>query len=148
MAKFYYELRKNNNSSSKSAGRYFAYAKTLETMDNRKMANHIAEHGSVYTPDVIYGVLEKYRNCVVEMLLQSRRVKINGLGTFFATLTNAGNGADTPKKFSPVKNIKALHIRFLPEQEHEISLASTEFIKKAEFVNIADLARPEDEEQP
>ena len=39
MAKFYYELRKNNNSSSKSAGRYFAYAKTLETMDNRKMAN-------------------------------------------------------------------------------------------------------------
>ncbi len=82
MAKFYYELRKNNNSSSKSAGLYFAYAKTLETMDNRKMANHIAEHGSVYTPDVIYGVLEKYRNCVVEMLLQSRRVKINGLGTF------------------------------------------------------------------
>ena len=52
------------------------------TMDNRKMANDIAEHGSVYTPDVIYGVLEKYRNCVVEILLQSRRVKINGLGTF------------------------------------------------------------------
>ncbi len=146
MAKFYYELRKNNNSSSKSAGLYFAYAKTLETMDNRKMANHIAEHGSVYTPDVIYGVLEKYRNCVVEMLLQSRRVKINGLGTFFATLTNAG-GAESAKKFSPVKNIKGLHIRFLPEQEHEISLASTEFIKKA-FVNIADLARPDDEEQP
>ena len=82
MARFFYELRKNNNSSSKSAGKFFAFSKSVETMDNRKMSKHIAEHGSVYTPDVIYGVLEKYRNCVVEMLLQSRRVKINGLGTF------------------------------------------------------------------
>ena len=61
MARFFYELRKNNNSSSKSAGKFFAFSKSVETMDNRKMSKHIAEHGSVYTPDVIYGVLEKYR---------------------------------------------------------------------------------------
>ena len=148
MARFFYELRKNNNSSSKSAGKFFAFSKSVEveTMDNRKMSKHIAEHGSVYTPDVIYGVLEKYRSCIVEMLLQSKKVYIDGLGTFYTTLTNAGGGSESYKKFSPQKNISGVHIRFLPEQKQDESLASTEFIKKAEFVNIADLANPEPEE--
>ena len=146
MARFFYELRKNNNSSSKSAGKFFAFSKSVETLDNRKMSKHIAEHGSVYTPDVIYGVLEKYRSCIVEMLLQSKKVYIDGLGTFYTTLTNAGGGAESYKKFSPQKNISGVHIRFLPEQKQDESLASTEFIKKAEFVNIADLANPEPEE--
>ena len=138
MARFFYELRKNNNSSSKSAGKFFAFSKSVE--------KHIAEHGSVYTPDVIYGVLEKYRSCIVEMLLQSKKVYIDGLGTFYTTLTNAGGGSESYKKFSPQKNISGVHIRFLPEQKQDESLASTEFIKKAEFVNIADLANPEPEE--
>ena len=52
------------------------------------MAKHISEHGSVYTQDVVFGVLEKFRSCLVEMLLESKRVKIDGLGTFFTTLEN------------------------------------------------------------
>jgi hypothetical protein len=80
------------------------------------------------------------------MLLQSKKVYIDGLGTFYTTLTNAGGGSETYKKFSPQKNISGVHIRFLPEQKQDESLASTEFIKKAEFVNIADLANPEPEE--
>ena len=33
-------------------------------------------------------------------------------------------------------NLKALHIRFLPEQEQEMNISSREFFKKAEFINI------------
>ena len=33
-------------------------------------------------------------------------------------------------------NLKALHIRFLPEQEQEMNVSSREFFKKAEFINI------------
>ena len=138
MAKFLYQLRKNKSSNPKVAGLYFAYAKSVETLNNRKMANHIAEHGSVYTPDVIYGVLEKYKSCIIEMLLNSKKVKIDGLGTFFTTIE--GTGAESVAKFDVKKNIKAVHIRFLPEQEHEISLASTEFIKRIEFTNSRKLA--------
>lgn len=35
----------------------------------------------------------------------------------------------------PQRNLKALHIRFLPDQVAETNISSREFIKKAEFVN-------------
>ena len=79
MAKIFYELRQNKNNLSKIFGKWFAHSKTVETLNTRKLAQHISEHGSIYTPDVVYGVLEKFRSCLIEMLLDSKRVKIDGL---------------------------------------------------------------------
>jgi predicted histone-like DNA-binding protein len=135
MAKIFYLLKQNNTKNSKINGKWFARSKTTETLNTRKMANHIAEHGSIYTPDVVFGVLEKFRSCLLEMLLNSKRVKIDGLGIFFTTLENEPGGALKKEDFSPSKNLKALHIRFLPDQEAETNISSREFIKKAEFVN-------------
>lgn len=136
MAKIFYELRQNKNSLSKIFGKWFAHSKTVETLNTRKLAQHISEHGSIYTPDVVYGVLEKFRSCLIEMLLDSKRVKIDGLGTFFTTIENEKGGAVSEEKFSVNTNLKALHIRFLPEQEQEMNISSREFFKKAEFINI------------
>ena len=135
MAKIFYLLKQNQAKNSKINGRWFAHGKTIETLNTRKMANHISEHGSIYTPDVVFGVLEKFRSCLLEMLLQSKRVKIDGLGIFFTTLENEKGGALKKEDFSPQKNLKALHIRFLPDQAAETNISSREFIKKAEFVN-------------
>ena len=139
MAKIFYELRQNKNSLSKIFGKWFAHSKTIEVLNTRKMAQHISEHGSIFTPDVVYGVLEKFRSCLIEMLLDSKRVKIDGLGTFFTTLENEKGGAVSVDKFSVSSNLKALHIRFLPEQEQEMNISSREFFKKAEFINIDSL---------
>jgi predicted histone-like DNA-binding protein len=139
MAKIFYELRQNKNSLSKIFGKWFAHSKSVETLNTRKLAQHISEHGSIYTPDVVYGVLEKFRSCLIEMLLDSKRVKIEGLGTFFTTLENEKGGAVSVDKFSVSSNLKALHIRFLPEQEQEMNISSREFFKKAEFINIDSL---------
>ena len=136
MAKIFYELRQNKNSLSKIFGKWFAHSKTIEVLNTRKMAQHISEHGSIFTPDVVYGVLEKFRSCLIEMLLDSKRVKIDGLGTFFTTIENEKGGAISEEKFSVNTNLKALHIRFLPEQEQEMNISSREFFKKAEFINI------------
>ena len=124
MAKIFYELRQNKNSLSKIFGKWFAHSKTIEVLNTRKMAQHISEHGSIFTPDVVYGVLEKFRSCLIEMLLDSKRVKIDGLGTFFTTIENEKGGAISADKFSVSSNLKALHIRFLPEQEHDSSTGS------------------------
>ena len=139
MAKIFYELRQNKNNLSKIFGKWFAHSKTVETLNTRKLAQHISEHGSIYTPDVVYGVLEKFRSCLIEMLLDSKRVKIDGLGTFFTTIENEKGGAISADKFSVSSNLKALHIRFLPEQEQEMNISSREFFKKAEFINIDSL---------
>ena len=135
MSKIFYLLKQNNIKNSPVMGKWFAKAKSVETLNTRKLANHIAEHGSVYTPDVVFGVLEKFRSCLLEMLLNSKRVKIDGLGIFFTTLENEKGGAAKKEDFMPQRNLKALHIRFLPDQVAETNISSREFIKKAEFVN-------------
>ena len=146
MAKILYEVKKNQNSHSVAFGKWYAQIKSLETLNTRKLAQHISEHGSIYTPDVVYGVLEKFRSCLVEMLLNSKKVKIEGLGTFYCTLENQKNGALKKEDFNVNKHLKALHIRFLPEQTTEENISSREFLKQAEFINIDSLLPKEDEE--
>ena len=70
------------------------------------------------------------------MLLESKKVKIEGLGTFYCTVENTKGGAAKKEDFNVNKHLKALHIRFLPEQEAEQNISSREFLKKAEFINI------------
>ena len=146
MAKILYEVKQNQNSYSQAYGKWYAQIKSLETLNTRRLAQHISEHGSIYTPDVVYGVLEKFRSCLVEMLLESKKVKIAGLGTFYCTLENQKNGAAKKEDFSVNKHLKALHIRFLPEQTTEENISSREFLKKAEFINIDQLMKSDETE--
>ena len=146
MAKILYEVKQNQNQYNAGYGQWYAKVKALETLNTRKLAQHISEHGSIYTPDVVYGVLEKFRSCLVEMLLESKKVKIEGLGIFYTTLENQKRGSDKKEEYNPNKHMKALHIRFLPEQTTEENISSREFIKKAEFVNVDSLLKAEETE--
>ena len=148
MAKILYEVKQNQIDRSAAYGKWFAYVKSLETLNTRKLAKHISEHGSVYTHDVVFGVLEKFRSCLLEMLLDSKKVKIDGLGTFFTTIENQKGGSATKEKFNVNTHLKALHIRFLPEQEQEMNISSREFLKQAEFINVESLLKKDDEDEP
>ena len=145
MAKIIYEVYQNQNEHSRAFGKFYARVKYLESMNTRRLSNHIAEHGSIYTPDVVYGVMEKFRSCLIEMLLESKRVKIEGLGTFYATIECSKGGAVSKDKFNVQKNIEGLHIRFLPEQEQETNISSRQFLKQAEFVNVDSLLKEKEE---
>ena len=144
MAKIIYEVYQNKNEHSAAHGKYYARVKYLESLNTRKLATHISEHGSIYTPDVVYGVLEKFRSCLIEMLLNSKKVKIEGLGTFYTTLECNKGGAVSKDKFNVNSHIKGLHIRFLPEQEQENNISSRQFLKQAEFINVESLLKSED----
>ena len=146
MAKIIYEVYQNQNSKNAAYGKHYARVKYLECLNTRKLSNHIAEHGSVYTPDVVYGVMEKFRSCLIEMLLQSKKVKIDGLGTFYATIECRKGGAVSKDKFSVQKDIEGLHIRFLPEQEQENNISSRQFMKQAEFINVDSLVKSDEDE--
>ena len=144
MAKIIYEVYQNQNSYSQAFGKWYGRVKNLESLNTRKLATHISEHGSIYTPDVVYGVLEKFRSCLIEMLLNSKKVKIEGLGTFYTTLECNKGGAMSKDKFNVSSHIKGLHIRFLPEQEQENNISSRQFLKQAEFINVESLLKSED----
>ncbi len=80
------------------------------------------------------------------MLLESKKVKVAGLGTFYLTCECVKGGANSEAEFNVKEHLNALHIRFLPDQAQEDNLSSREFIKKAEFVNIKSLLSGEDDE--
>ncbi len=77
-------------------------------------------------------------------MLDSKKVKIDGLGTFYCTIENQKGGADQKDKFSVSTHLKALHIRFMPEQEQEMNISSREFLKQAEFINVETLLKSDD----
>ena len=81
------------------------------------------------------------------MLLESKKVKIAGLGTFYLTCECTKGGADKESEFNVNQHLKALHIRFLPDQTEEDNLSSREFIKKAGFVNIKSLLSGKSDEE-
>ena len=148
MAKILYEVKQNQNSHNASFGKWFAKVKSLETLNTRKLAQHIAEHGRIYTPDVVYGVLEKFRSCLLEMLLNSKKVKIEGLGTFYCTIENTKRGALKKEDYNVQKHINGLHVRFLPEQTTEENISSRQFLKQAEFINVDSLLKKDDSHTP
>ena len=75
-------------------GKWYARLKSIETLSTEKLAKHISEHGSVFTADVVEGVMKKVKTCLLEMLLESKKVKIAGLGTFYLTCECQKGGAD------------------------------------------------------
>ena len=141
MSKILYEVYQNDIKDSESAmyGKWYARLKSIETLSLTKLAKHIAQHGSVYTQDVVEGVMVKFKNCLLEMLLESKKVKIAGLGTFYLTAECEKGGAEKEADFNVNQHLKALHIRFLPDQTAEDNISSREFIKKAEYVNVKSL---------
>ena len=148
MSKILYEVYKNDIKDSESVmyGKWYARLKSIETLSMSKLAKHISEHGSVFTADVVEGVMTKFKNCLIEMLLESKKVKISGLGTFYLTAECQKGGADKEEDFNVNQHLAALHIRFLPDQAQEDNLSSREFIKKAEFVNVKSLLSGNDDE--
>lgn len=147
MSKILYEVYKNDIKDSESVmyGKWYARLKSIETMNMTRLAKHISEHGSVFTEDVVEGVMKKFKSCLLEMLLESKKVKVAGLGTFYLTCECQKGGADKEEDFNVNQHLKALHIRFLPEQTTEENISSREFIKQAEFVNVDSLLKAEDE---
>jgi predicted histone-like DNA-binding protein len=141
MSKILYEVYQNDIKDSESVmfGKWYARLKSIETLSMTKLAKHISEHGSVFTEDVVEGVMKKFKTCLIEMLLESKKVKIAGLGTFYLTAECTKGGADKEEDFNVNQHLAALHIRFLPDQAAEDNLSSREFIKKAEFVNVKSL---------
>ena len=148
MAKIIYDIYRNVKSGSVSEGRYFGRILQTETLNTAKLARHIAEHGSPYTQDVVEGVLRKAESCILELILDSKKIKIDGLGTFYITGENQKHGTISIAKFNPKTSFKGLHIRFLPDQATEANLSSRSVLNQASFIWAEDLKREKAEERP
>ena len=90
------------------------YRGTLRLTD---MAEHIMKHGSIYTEDVVIGVITKLKSCMQEMLADGYKVKLDGIGTLYPVLTS--KGVSDAKDFSASENVTRLGIAFLADQSKQ-----------------------------
>ena len=91
------------------------YRGTLSLSD---MAEHIMKHGSVYTEDVVIGVITKLKTCMQEMLADGYKVKLDGIGTLYPVLSS--KGVENAKDFSANEAVTRLGISFLADQSKKL----------------------------
>ena len=136
MAKVIIRKYVNQTEDTPASGKTYGRVAYIETISTRQLANHMSDHGSIYTSDLALGFLEKLRKCIVEMCLDSKKVKLEGLGTFYIGAVSTG---ETDGKDFTAGNIKALKLKFLPDQSNEFALNSRELRARASLLGVAEL---------
>lgn len=117
-----YDLRQLNNQNNNAHRLWFPRAVRHSTLNLRGLSDHIAGHGSIYTSDVVVGVLSKFKDCLVELVSQGTAVKLDGLGTFYPSLE--AKGAESPVGYNIDDYLKGVHLRFLPENSDDDRITS------------------------
>lgn len=102
----------------------FAVAQYSDVMTIEKFARHIATHGCVYSRADISAILYLAVDCMREMLLDGRKIRLGDLGDFSVSLSS--KGAETANKFSAA-NISAVNVVWDCGQEFKNLLADAEF---------------------
>ena len=135
-----YKIYKNQNSTSKNYGQSYGRVVTTNTMSYGDLCRHMSEHNSVYGKDVCLGVADKLQSCILEQLLEGKKVQFGELGTFYLAVKSTG--ANSEDDFSVATNIKGLYLRFAPSRTDVNNLSSKMLKQKATFMNAKDLLEP------
>ena len=131
------KVTQNKNEQSKAFGKYYGRVVSTKTMSYQELCKHMSEHNSVYGEDVCLGVASKLQNCLLEQLLEGKKVQFGELGTFY--LSAKSTGATTEKDFNLGVNIQGLYLSFAPSRTDINNLSSKMLKQKATLMNIKDL---------
>ena len=152
-----YKTYKNMNTASKTYGQYYGRLVPTKTMSYDELCKHVSEHNSVFGDnsvfgeDVCKGVALKLASCMLEQLLEGKKVQFGDLGTFYLSAKSVGSV--TEEGFNAGQNIKGLYLRFAPNRSDINDLSAKSLKKLATFLNAKDLIEPkkkasDDEETP
>ena len=102
MASIKYKIYKSDGTVGKE-NKYYARAFHDETISMEELAEHMSLHNTPYSKGTIHSVLKDMVACVKELLLDSKKVKLDDLAIFSLGLQS--RPADSPQEFSVAANI-------------------------------------------
>ena len=102
----------------------FAISQYTDVMTIEKFAKHITSHGSVYSRADISAILYMAVDCMREMLLEGKKIRLGDLGDFSLLLSS--KGAETADKFT-AQNITNVKVQWDPGQQFKNLLEDAEF---------------------
>ena len=113
----------SNQMNKDEAPKAYAKAQVKEVMTFRQFVAHIAEHGG-HKRGQVKGVLSDTCSCLVEQLLEGKKILLDDLGNFWISLTSMG--AENCEAFTS-KNITGVKIIFTPGEDFENLLGRASF---------------------
>lgn len=139
-------LRQNKNARNSGYGKYYPEIDTQTTLSLRGFAKHMSDHGSIYSLDIIEGVLKKITQCLPELISQGVPVRMEPLGTFLPTcdVEKPILSIAAMENADPNEVVKGVHIRFLPYGVENDNITSRRFKQEycsLEFRNIVDTVK-------
>ena len=139
-------LRQNKNARNSGYGKYYPEIDTQTTLSLRGFAKHMSDHGSIYSLDIIEGVLKKITQCLPELISQGVPVRLEPLGTFLPTcdVEKPILNIAAMENADPNEVVKGVHIRFLPYGVEDDNITSRRFKQEfcsLEFRNIVDTVK-------
>ena len=108
----YYRLHQDQSVGTKKSGKWYARMVPMATIDTRKLAEIIQRNCTVKKSDVL-AVLDELVETMRDQLQDSKRVKLDGFGSFKIGLNS--KGARTARSFTVADHIEGTHIVFSPE---------------------------------
>ena len=131
------KVTQNNNEKTAAYGKWYGRVVSTKTMSYQELCKHMSEHNSVYGEDVCLGVANKLQNCMLEQLLEGKKVQFGELGTFYLSVKSTGTEKESD--FNLGVNIQGLFLCFAPSRTDVNNLSSKMLKKKASFMNVKDL---------
>lgn len=114
-----------NPLDEESVKKAYARNQVSKVMSFDEFVKHIADHNGVFTRGTVKGVVSDTCTCLVEQLLNGRKVCFGELGVFGISITC--EPAETMEKFTAA-NIKEVNILFTPGEDFENLRSRAEFV--------------------
>ena len=86
----YKKVTRINPNDKEAAPMWYAKAVQDRTMNFEQLVTHISEHNSPYSRGVIHGVLTDMLDCVKELVLDGKSVRLGDLGLFSVGIRSKG----------------------------------------------------------
>ena len=131
------KVYENKIKNSAAYGRHFGRVVSTKTMTYQELCKHVSEHNSVYGPDVCLGVANKLQACILEQLLEGKKVQFGELGTFYLSVKSSS--VENAEDYNLGTNIKGLFLCFAPSRTDVSNFSSKMLKEKATFMNVKDL---------
>ena len=102
----YKKVTRINPNDKEAAPMWYAKAVQDRPIDFEALVSHMSEHNSPYSRGVIHGVLTDMLDCVKELLLDGKSVRLGDLGVFSVGIRS--KGALTREKWAVASHLKGV----------------------------------------
>ena len=106
-------MHQDQSTGTKRSGKWYARAVPMAVIGTRQLAEIIQRNCTVKKADVM-AVLEELVEVMKDQMQDSKRVKLDGFGSFKIGIES--KGAQTAAKYSVAEHVTGLHVVFMPER--------------------------------